>query len=183
VPELSVAEVRHFIDKACGRSSSMPGIRPPGGQDPGRDSSTAGRSRRTRRPGDRMWRTKTARTHAGTHGWPVSDKQLTVETRQAGACTILVISGRMTIHSSFHLRPVLHAAVAAASPAGVLIDFTRTAHLDTSAAATLIEAAMLARDRGVPLRVIGLGGQPRLLAEVIEVDRIFRALGSDVEFV
>ena len=87
----------------------------------------------------------------------------------------------MTIDSSFHLRPVLHGAVGAAQPAGVVIDFTRTTYLDTSAAATLIEAAMLARDRGVPLRVVGLSGEPRLLAEVIELDRIFRALGSEVE--
>jgi anti-anti-sigma factor len=130
-----------------------------------------------------MLRTKTARARAGTQRWSVPEKDLTVHTRQAGACTILDISGRMTIHSSFHLRPVLHAAVAAASPAGVVIDFTRTAHLDTSAAATLIDAAMVARDRGVHLRVVGLSGQPRLLAEVIELDRIFRALGSDVEFV
>jgi anti-anti-sigma factor len=128
-----------------------------------------------------MLRTNTARARAGTHGWP--SEELTVQTRQAGACTILDISGRMTIHSSFHLRPVLHAAVAAASPAGVVIDFTGTAYLDTSAAATLIEAAMLARDRGVPLRVVGLRGEPRLLAEIIELDRIFRALGSEVEFV
>ena len=41
---------------------------------------------------------------------------------------------------------------------------------------------MLARDRSVPLRVVGLSGEPRLLAEVIELDRIFRALGSEVEF-
>ena len=129
-----------------------------------------------------MLRTKTARARAGTHGWSVTEKELTVQTRQAGACTIVDVSGRMTIDSSFHLRPVLHGAVGAAPPAGVVIDFTRTTYLDTSAAATLIEAAMLARDRGVPLRVVGLSGEPRLLAEVIELDRIFRALGSEVEF-
>jgi anti-anti-sigma factor len=130
-----------------------------------------------------MLRTNTARARAGTHGWSVNETDLTVQTRQAGACTILDVSGRMTIDSSVHLRPVLHAAVAAASSVGVVIDFTRTTYLDTSAAATLIDAAMLARDRGVPLRVVALSGQPRLLAEVIELDRIFRALGSQVEFV
>jgi anti-anti-sigma factor len=111
----------------------------------------------------------------------VSDKELTVRTRQAGARTIIEVSGRMTIDSSVHLRPVLHAAVGAAPPAGIVIDCTRTTYLDTSAA-TLLEAAMLARERGVRLRVIGLSGQPRLLAQVIELDRIFRALGSEVEF-
>jgi anti-anti-sigma factor len=147
----------------------MPGFRSP------RQSSTAWI------PGDRMLRTKTA--CAGTQRWSVTETDLTVQTRQAGACTILDVSGRMTIDSSVHLRPVLHAAVAAASSVGVVIDFTRTTYLDTSAAATLIDASMLARDRGVPLRVVALSGQPRLLAEVIELDRIFRALGSQVEFV
>jgi anti-anti-sigma regulatory factor len=89
----------------------------------------------------------------------------------------------MTIDSSFHLRPVLHAAVDAASPAGVVIECTRTTYLDTCAAATLIEAVMLAHRRGVQVRLVGLSGQPRLLAEVIELDRIFGALGSAVEFV
>jgi anti-anti-sigma factor len=129
-----------------------------------------------------MLRTLTTRRRAGTHGGSPTANELTVNTRQAGACTIVDISGRMTIDSSSHLRPVLHGAVGAAPPAGVVIDFTRTTYLDTSAAATLIEAAMLARDRGVPLRVVGLSGEPRLLAEIIELDRIFRALGSEVEF-
>ena len=129
-----------------------------------------------------MWGTNTARARAGTHDGSVSVAELTVRTRQAAACAIVDVSGRMTIDSSFHLRPVLHAAVGAAPPDGVVLDFTRTTYLDTSAAATLIEAAMLARDRGVPLRVVGLSGEPRLLGEVIELDRIFRALGSEVEF-
>jgi anti-anti-sigma factor len=129
-----------------------------------------------------MLRTKTARARPGTQRWSVTEKDLTVQTRQAGACTILDVSGRMTIDSSSHLRPVLHGAIGAAPPAGVVVDFTSTTYLDTSGAATLIEAAMLARDRGVPLRVVGLSGEPRLLAEVIELDRIFRALGSEVDF-
>jgi anti-anti-sigma factor len=128
-----------------------------------------------------MLRTLTTRGRAGTHGGSLTANEMTVNTRQAGACTIVDISGRMTIDSSAHLRPVLHGAVGAAPPAGVIIDFTRTTYLDTSAAATLIEVAMLARDRSVPLRVVGLSGEPRLLAEVIELDRIFRALGSEVE--
>ena len=129
-----------------------------------------------------MLGTRTARARAGTQSSAVSENELTIETRQAGTCTIVDVGGRVVIDSSSHLRPVLHGAVGAAPPAGVVIDFTRTAYLDTSAAATLIEAAMLARDRGVRLRVVGLSGEPRLLAEVIELDRIFRALGSEVEF-
>ncbi len=129
-----------------------------------------------------MFHRRAARAPAGMHGESVGAEELTVHTRQAGPCTIVDVSGRMTIDSSSHLRPVLHGAIGAAPTAGVVIDFTRTTYLDTSAAATLIEAALIARDRGVRLRVAGLSGEPRLLAEVIELDRIFRALGSEVEF-
>jgi anti-anti-sigma factor len=123
----------------------------------------------------------TGRGRAGTHGGSLTANELTVNTRQAGDGTIVEISGRITIDSSSHLRPVLHGAIGAAPTGGVVVDFTGTTYLDTSAAATLIEAAMLAHDRSVPLRVVGLTGEPRLLAEVIELDRIFRALESEVE--
>ena len=130
-----------------------------------------------------MLLTRKTRGGAGTRGGSLPATELTVNTRQAGDGTIVEISGRVTVESSSQLRPVLHAAVGAAPPAGVVVDLTGTTYLDTSAAATLIEAAMLARDRGVPLRVVGLSGEPRLLAEIIELDRIFRGLGSEVEFV
>lgn len=129
-----------------------------------------------------MLRILTSRRRAGTHGTSPGADELTVTTRPAGACTIVDVSGRMTIDSSFHLRPVLHDAIGAAPPVEVVVDFTRTTYLDTSAAATLIEAAMLARDRGARLRVVGLSGEPRMLAEIIELDRLFCALGSEVEF-
>jgi anti-anti-sigma factor len=128
-----------------------------------------------------MWRRNTARTHSGTQGWSVSEADLTVHTRQADACIVIDVSGRMTIDSSSHLRPVLHGAIGAAPPAGIVVDFAGTSYLDTSAVATLIEAARLAHERGVRIRVIGLAGEPRLLAEVTELGRIFRALGSEVE--
>jgi anti-anti-sigma regulatory factor len=56
-------------------------------------------------------------------------------------------------------------------------------YLDTSAVATLVEAARVGRAHGVRLRVIGLAAGPRMLAQVSEMDRIFLTLGSAVEFV
>jgi anti-sigma B factor antagonist len=111
-----------------------------------------------------------------------SANELSVETRRAGAQTIVVVTGRVTVDSSPHLRPVLHEAIGAASPAGVVIDFTAARYLDTSAIATLIEAATLASKRGVPLGVIGLGGEARFVAEATELDRIFLAMGYEVRF-
>jgi anti-anti-sigma regulatory factor len=43
---------------------------------------------------------------------------------------------------------VLHEAIGAAPPAGVIVDFTATRYLDTAAIATLLDAATLASQRG-----------------------------------
>jgi anti-sigma B factor antagonist len=111
-----------------------------------------------------------------------SANELSVETRRAGAQTIVLVTGRVTVDSSPRLRPVLHEAIGAPPPAGVVIDFTAARYLDTSAIATLLEAATLASQRGVPLAVIGLGGETRFVAEATELDRIFLAMGYEVQF-
>jgi anti-sigma B factor antagonist len=125
---------------------------------------------------------RSTRCAAQTTGPSVGANAMAVDVRQAGACTTVVVSGRVTVDSSPHLRPVLHEAIGAAPPAGVVIDFTAARYLDTSAIATLLEAATLASQRGVPLGVIGLGGETRLVAEATELDRIFLAMGYEVQF-
>jgi anti-anti-sigma factor len=108
--------------------------------------------------------------------------ELSVETRTAGAHTIVFVTGRVTVDSSPRLRPVLLEAIGAAPPAGIVVDFTAARYLDTAAIATLLEAATLASKRGVPLSVIGLGGEARAVAEATELDHIFLALGHEVQF-
>jgi anti-anti-sigma factor len=119
---------------------------------------------------------------ATTTGASVGANAMSVDVRQAGACTTVVVSGRVTVDLSPHLRPVLHGAIGVAPPAGVAIDFMAAPYLDTSAIATLLEAATLASNRGVGLRVTGLGGEARFVAEATELDRIFLALGYEVQF-
>jgi anti-sigma B factor antagonist len=111
-----------------------------------------------------------------------SANELSVETRRADARTTVVVTGRVTVDSSPHLRPVLHEAIGAAPPSGVVIDFTAVRYLDTSAIATLLEAATLASKRGVSLGIIGLAGDARFVAEATELDRIFLAMGYEVQF-
>jgi anti-sigma B factor antagonist len=106
---------------------------------------------------------------------------LSVDTRHATGLTIVVVSGRVTVDSSPRLRAVLHDAIGAGL-SGVTIDFTGVSYLDTSAVATLLEAATLASQRRVALLVIGLAGDARVVAESVELDRIFRALGYEVQF-
>jgi len=76
----------------------------------------------------------------------------------------------------------LRDAIGAALANGVVIDLTGTSYLDTSAIATLLEAATLAVAQGVALRVTGLQGHARFVAEAAELDRIFLALGYEVQF-
>src|SRR4051812_24344478 len=111
-----------------------------------------------------------------------SANELSVDTRRAGDETLVIVTGRVTVDTSPHLRPVLHEAIGAPPPAGVVIDFTGSSYLDTSAIATLLEAATLASKLAVPLRLIGLRGDARVVAEATELDHIFLALGYEVQF-
>jgi anti-sigma B factor antagonist len=122
-----------------------------------------------------------ATARAGTTADSVAN-QLSVETRQAGARTTVVVIGRVTVDSSPHLRSVLHDAIGAPGASGIVIDFTGTSYLDTSAIATLLEAATLALAHAVALRVTGLQGHARFVAEAAELDHIFLALGYEVQF-
>lgn len=119
--------------------------------------------------------------HAQRRSNAAGTGELTIQTRQADACIVVDVAGRMTIDSSPHLRPVLHDAIGAAPPGGVVVDVARVSYLDTSGIATLIEAARVAQGRGIRIRVVGLSGRPRLLAEITEFDRILHSLGSEME--
>jgi anti-anti-sigma factor len=63
----------------------------------------------------------------------------------------------------------------------LVIDLSALSYLDTSGVATLIEAVRVASARQVRLQVTGLTGEPRMLAQIAELDVIFRTYGSDVE--
>ena len=119
---------------------------------------------------------------ATTTGASVGPNAVSVDVRQAGACTTVVVTGRVTVESSPQLRSVLRETIGAAPSAGIVIDFTGSSYLDTSAIATLLEAATLASKLAAPLRLIGLRGDARLVAEATELDHIFLALGHEVQF-
>ena len=124
--------------------------------------------------------TRAARSAPPAAADAVSGNGLSLETRPAGADIIVLATGRVTVDSSPRLRAVLRDAIGA-GVTGISIDFSGTSYLDTSAVATLLEAATLASKRCV-LRVIGLHGDARVVAESVELDRIFAALGYEVQF-
>jgi len=64
----------------------------------------------------------------------------------------------------------------------MVIDLSAISYMDMSGIATLLEALKAAHERSVRLSLAGMSGQVRMLAEVAQLDAIFRAWGSEVEF-
>ena len=104
-----------------------------------------------------------------------------IETSQGPSESRISVTGRLVIDSSPRFRASLTEAIRKATSAVLVIDLSALVYLDTSGVATLLEAARVASAQGVRLRVIGLTGEPRMLAKITELDVIFRACGSDLE--
>ena len=107
---------------------------------------------------------------------------ISVQVTQTDSEAIVQIAGRVTIDSSPHLRLVLLRLLGHKTGAVVVIDLSRVSYLDTSGVATLLEAVKAARERSVKLRLFGASGRVRMLAELLELPKIFDALGSEVVF-
>ena len=94
----------------------------------------------------------------------------------------VAIAGRTTVDTSPDLRSVLLGLLRRGTAPVVVIDVSALSYLDMSGIATLLEALKAARERSVKLRLAGMSGQVRALAEVAQLDTIYRAWGSEVEF-
>ena len=108
---------------------------------------------------------------------------LTVVTSSEQSGAMVRVSGSLVVDTSPQLRALLLQAIERRIGPTIVIDFSGVSYLDTSGIATLLDAARVARAHAVRLRVIGVAGEPKVLAQVTEMDRIFLALGSAVEFV
>jgi len=94
----------------------------------------------------------------------------------------VTVAGRVTVDSSPHLRSVLLDLLKRAASPLVVIDLSAVSYLDMSGIATLLEVLKAAHENSVTLRVAGISGQAGALAEIVQLDAIFRSLGSEVEF-
>jgi anti-sigma B factor antagonist len=108
--------------------------------------------------------------------------EMAIETSQAFSESRISVTGRLVIESSAHLRALLMKAIRKGTCGVLVLDVSGLNYIDTSGVATLLEAARVASEQGVRLRVLGLSGEPRMLAQIAELDHIFLAYGSEIEF-
>jgi anti-sigma B factor antagonist len=94
----------------------------------------------------------------------------------------VAIAGRTTVDTSPDLRSVLLGLLRRGAAPVVVIDVSALSYLDLSGIATLLEALKAARERSVKLRLAGMSGQVRALAEIAQMDTIYRTWGAEVEF-
>ena len=94
----------------------------------------------------------------------------------------VVIAGRATVDTSPDLRSVLLGLLRRGTTPVVIIELSALSYLDMAGIATLLEALKAARERSVKLCLTGISGQVRALAEIAQLDTIYHAWGSEVEF-
>jgi anti-sigma B factor antagonist len=128
--------------------------------------------------------------HGTRPDWPAAGQRmertmmtadLAIETSQALYESRISVTGRLAIESSPQLRALLLKAIRKGRGDLLVLDMSGLVYLDTSGVATLLEAAHAACAQGVRIRVLGLSGEPLMLAQIAEIDRIFLACGSEIE--
>jgi len=107
---------------------------------------------------------------------------ITVHVIHAGDHITVAVAGRVTVDSSPNLRSTLLDLLRREAAPVIHIELSGVSYLDTSGLATLLEALKAAHGRSVILRVTGISGASRTLAEIAQLDTIFREWGSQVEF-
>lgn len=99
-----------------------------------------------------------------------------------GGQLTVAVAGRVTVDSSPNLRSALLELLRRGAVPLIVIDLSAVSYLDMSGLAILLEALKAARENSVKLRVTSMSGEARILAEIAQLDTIFRAWGSEVEF-
>jgi anti-sigma B factor antagonist len=88
------------------------------------------------------------------------------------------MQGRITIENAHEMRRKLTDGLGQ-RPAILTVDLTEVTFVDSSAIATLLEAARVARGQGARLVLRGVHGQMKYLLQVTELDRLFEIAGQE----
>jgi anti-sigma B factor antagonist len=108
--------------------------------------------------------------------------EITLQVARSTDLSTVAVEGRVTVDSSPHLRSILLGLLRRGTAPLVVIDFSAASYLDMSGVATLLEGLKAARENCVKLRLTGMSGQVRSLAQIAQLDTIFHAWGSEVVF-
>ncbi len=108
--------------------------------------------------------------------------EITMDVVSTSQLLTVTVVGRTTVDTSPYLRSVLLWLLLRGTAPVLVVDLSALSYLDMSGIATLLEALKAARERSVKLRLAGMTGQVRRLAEIAQLDTIYRAWGSEVEF-
>ena len=122
------------------------------------------------------------RANRGLEETRVEAGEITVHVLPASDRITVSVAGRVTVDSSPGLRSALLELLRRSAAPVIVIDLSAVSYLDMSGMATLLETLKAAHERAVRLRLTGMSGQSRTLAEIAQLDAIFRAWGSEVEF-
>jgi anti-sigma B factor antagonist len=120
--------------------------------------------------------------NSGSHNTRLEAGEITIRVARTSSQSTVTVAGRVTVDSSPHLRSVLLQLLHRKTGPAVVVDLSGVSYLDMSGLATLLEALKAARQRSKTLRVLGMTGQSRFLAEIAELDKIFQTAGAEVEF-
>ena len=121
-------------------------------------------------------------SNAGVDNTALDAGEITIRVVRASPQSTVTVTGRVTVDSSPHLRSVLLQLLRRGAEPVVVIDLSGVSYLDMSGLAMLLEALKAAHQRSATLRVLGMTGQSRMLAEIAELEKVFRSAGSEVEF-
>src|SRR4030095_6444131 len=77
----------------------------------------------------------------------------------------IVVTGRITVASSTRVRSALFDLIRKNAGRVLVIDLSSVSHIDISGFATLLEGLNCAHKHSKQLRLAGINGQPRRLAE------------------
>lgn len=129
------------------------------------------------KPVFRRWRKS-----ADIEGARLDAGEITIHVIPGGHQLTVAVGGRVSVDSSPAMRTALLELLRRGAAPVMMVDFSAVSYLDMSGLATLLEALKAARENDVRLRVTGIGGEARTLAEIAQLDTIFRAWGAEVEF-
>ena len=109
----------------------------------------------------------------------LAENELSIRVLPAASQSALAVNGRVTVDSSPRLRSALLKLLRSNTQRVLVVDLSRVSYLDVSGIATLVEALKVAHEQSVKLRLEGMSGQPRMIMEVIEMDKILRESESE----